>query len=324
VRRRDLLILFAAAGCSVPLPSEAQQKPVIGILASGSAEGFATIVQSFREGLKRQGFAEGENLAIEYAWAEGNYDKLPELAADLVKRKVDAIVAIGGAVAALAVKRATSSIPIVFSIGDDPVKFGVVENLGRPNGNITGVTLFMGELTPKRMELLAALSPTGKLVILTNPRNPNAQAEVEAARAAAKQGARALDVINATNDAELESGIAQIGQQPGTAMILATDPFFFIQRAKIATLAVKHAVPGIYFHRGFATAGGLISYGATIHAENVAAGIYTGRILKGEKPGDLPIQQPSKIELVVNAKTARDLKIVVPSTILALADDIIE
>jgi putative ABC transport system substrate-binding protein len=246
------------------------------------------------------------------------------LAADLVGRRVAVIVAAGGAVAALAAKSATSTIPIVIAIGDDPLKFGVVDNLGRPGGNITGVTLFMGELTPKRMALLAELAPAAKLAILTNPRNPNAEGEADAARAVAKRSGRDLQVIKAGNDSELDSVVAEIARQPGTAMMVGTDPYFFTQRARIAALAAKHAIPAIYFHRGFAAAGGLISYGATITAENRAAGVYTGRILKGEKPGELPIQQPSKIELIVNAKAARELGIVVPSTILALADEIIE
>ena len=326
MRRRDLLILLGAAGCAPPLAAEAQLKtaPVIGFLSSASAEGFAAILPAFRDGLKQEGFIEGETVSIEYAWAAGNYDKLPGLAADLVGRRVAVIVAAGGAVAALAAKSATSTIPIVIAIGDDPLKFGVVDNLGRPGGNITGVTLFMGELTPKRMALLAELVPAAKLAILINPRNPNAEGEADAAQAVAKRSGRDLRVVKAGNDSELDSVVAEIARQPGTAMMVGTDPYFFTQRARIAALAAKHAIPAIYFHRGFAAAGGLISYGATITAENRAAGVYTGRILKGAKPGELPIQQPSKIELVVNAKTARELGIAVPSTILALADEIIE
>lgn len=325
MRRRDLVTLLAAASCARPFLAEAQQKPVvIGFLSSASPEGFAAILPSFRDGLKQEGFTEGENLKIEYAWAYGNYDKLPELAADLVARKVAVIAAAGGAVAALAAKAATSAIPVVFAIGDDPLKFGVVDNLGHPGGNVTGVTLFMGELTPKRMALLAELAPAAKLAILTNPRNPNAEAEAEAALAVAKQSGREAWIVKAGNDNEIDIAVAEIGRQPGTAMMVGTDPYFFLQRARIVGLAAKHAIPAIYFHRSFAVAGGLISYGATVTAENRQAGIYAGRILKGEKPGGLPIQQPSKIELVVNAKTAQELGITVPSTILALADEIID
>jgi putative tryptophan/tyrosine transport system substrate-binding protein len=325
MRRRDLLTLLAAASCARPFLAEAEQKPVvIGFLSSASAEGFAPILPSFRDGLKQEGFTEGENLKIEYAWAAGNYDKLPGLASDLVGRKVAVIVATGGAVAALAAKAATSTIPIVFSIGDDPLKFGVVANLGRPGGNITGVTLFMGELAPKRMELLAELAPAGKLAILTNPRNPNAEGEADGARAVAERSGRELLIVKAGNANEIDSAITEIARQPGTAMMVGTDPYFFMQRAQITALAARHAIPAIYFYRDFTAVGGLISYGATITAENRVAGVYAGRILKGEIPGDLPVQQPSKIELLVNAKTARELGITIPSTILALADEIID
>jgi putative ABC transport system substrate-binding protein len=325
MRRRDLLTLLAAASCARPFLAEAEQKPVvIGFLSSASAEGFAPILPSFRDGLKQEGFTEGENLKIEYAWAAGNYDKLPGLASDLVGRKVAVIVATGGAVAALAAKAATSTIPIVFSIGDDPLKFGVVANLGRPGGNITGVTLFMGELAPKRMELLAELAPAGKLAILTNPRNPNAEGEADGARAVAERSGRELLIVKAGNENEIDSAITEIARQPGTAMMVGTDPYFFVQRAQITALAARHAIPAIYFYRDFTAVGGLISYGATITAENRVAGVYAGRILKGEIPGDLPVQQPSKIELLVNAKTARELGITIPSTILALADEIID
>jgi putative ABC transport system substrate-binding protein len=325
MRRRDLLTLLAAASCARPFLAEAEQKPVvIGFPSSASAEGFAPILPSFRDGLKQEGFTEGENLKIEYAWAAGNYDKLPGLASDLVGRKVAVIVATGGAVAALAAKAATSTIPIVFSIGDDPLKFGVVANLGRPGGNITGVTLFMGELAPKRMELLAELAPAGKLAILTNPRNPNAEGEADGARAVAERSGRELLIVKAGNENEIDSAITEIARQPGTAMMVGTDPYFFVQRAQITALAARHAIPAIYFYRDFTAVGGLISYGATITAENRVAGVYAGRILKGEIPGDLPVKQPSKIELLVNAKTARELGITIPSTILALADEIID
>jgi putative ABC transport system substrate-binding protein len=227
-------------------------------------------------------------------------------------------------VAALAAKRATSTIPIVFSIGDDPLKFGVVDNLRQPGGNITGVTLFMGELTPKRMELLAQLTPASRLTMLINPRNPNAEGEAEAVRISAKQIGREIDVIKVGSDGEIESAIAGLAQQPGAAMMVGPDPFFFAQRAKITDAAKRHKVPAVYFHRVFAAAGGLLSYGATITAENVAAGVYTGRILKGAKPSELPIQQPSKIELIINTKTAKAMEITIPESLLARADEIIE
>jgi len=326
MRRRDLLILMCGAPCAWPAAVRAQQKtvPLIGFLSSASASGFAPILPAFHEGLKQAGYIEGENIAIEYAWANGKYELLPGLAADLVRHNVAVLVAAGGAVAALAAKEATSSIPIVISIGDDPLKFGVVANLARPGGNITGVTLYMGELAPKRVELLAELVPAAPLAILCNPHNPNAEGEAEGAQAAAKRSGRELRVVKASSDGEIDAAITEIARQPGTAMMVGTDPYFFGRRAQLTALAARHAIPAMYFHRGFAMAGGLVSYGATITAENRIAGLYTGRILKVEKPGDLPIQQPSKIELVVNAKAARELGITVPPTILARADEIIE
>lgn len=326
MRRRDLFALAAATAALSPLAGAAQQKvtPVVGFLSSASAEGFAEILPAFRDGLKQEGFTEGETLMIEYAWAAGDYDKLPGLATDLVGRKVAVIVAAGGAVTALAAKEATSTIPIVFSIGDDPLKFGVVANLGRPGGNITGVTLFMGELAPKRMELLAELVPVAKLAFLSNPRNPNAEGEAQAAQAVAKRSGRELQIVNAGNNSEIDSAIKEISRQPGAAMMVGTDPFFFARRVQITALAARHAIPAMYFYRGFAEVGGLISYGATITAENRVAGVYTGRILKGEKPGELPIQQPSKIELVINLKTAKALGLTMPQSLLLRADDVIE
>jgi len=326
MRRRELLALIGGAITVRPPAVRAQQKtvPVIGFLSSASAEGFASILPPFRDGLNQEGFTEGGTVAIEYAWAAGNYDKLPGLAADLVGRKVAVIVAAGDAVAALAAKEATSTVPIVLSIGDDPLKLGLVDNLGRPGGNITGVTVFMGELAFKRMELLAELVPAAKLTLLCNPHNPNAEGEAEGAQAAAIRSGRDLQIIKAGNDSEIESAIAGIARQPGTAMMVGTDPYFFSRQVKITALAARHAIPTIYFHRGFAVAGGLISYGATITAENRVAGIYAGRILKGERPGELPFQQPSKIELVINLKTASSLGLTIPPAILARADEVIE
>jgi putative tryptophan/tyrosine transport system substrate-binding protein len=326
MRRRDLLLLISGAGFGWPAAIRAQQpaRPVIGFLGSGSAAGFASILVPFREGLKQAGYTEGENVAIEYVWAEGNYERLPGLAENLVRRRVAVIVAAGGAVAALAAKAATSTIPIVISIGDDPLKFGVVSNLGRPGGNVTGVTLYMSELAPKRLELLAELTPRSSLAILLNPHNPNAQDEAAAMQAAAQRSGRELRIVNASSESEIEAAIANIASQPDAAMIVGTDPFFFIQRAQIAALAARHAIPAIYFHRVFAMAGGLISYGATITAENRIAGMYTGRILKGEKPGDLPVQQPSTVELVVNLKAARAQSITIPTAILIRTDEVIE
>jgi putative ABC transport system substrate-binding protein len=324
MRRRDLLVLLASAAGACPLAAQTPRPamPVVGFLSGASAEGFATLLPAFREGLKQAGYREGENVAIEYAWAAGKYDQLPGMAADMAQKKVTAIVAAGGAVAALAAKAATTTIPIVIAIGDDPVKFGLVGSLGHPGGNITGVTLFMGELAPKRLELLAELLPAAALTMLVNPHNPNAESEAAATEAAAQRSGRSLRIVKAGTDSEIDAAIAETAQQPGAALMVATDPYFFARRERIA--ALQHRLPAIYFRRGFAAAGGLISYGATITDEYRVAGVYTGRILAGEKPGDLPILQPSKIELVVNLKTARELGIAVPPTILARTDEIIE
>jgi putative tryptophan/tyrosine transport system substrate-binding protein len=324
--RRDLLILLAGAGLAGTPRAGAQQPamPVIGYLGSQSAEALAPILPAFRDGLKEAGYIEGRNVSIEFAWAAGQYDKLPALAEDLVRRQVAVIVASGGAVAALAAKGATSTIPIVFAIGDDPVQYGLVGSFSRPGGNITGVTLFMATLTPKRLELMSEVAPAAPLAIVINPRNPNAESEERNAQAAAQQLGRELRVLVASNETEIDTAFATITQQPGSAVMIATDPYFFVRRDQLAGLAARYALPAVYFHRGFAAAGGLISYGATVTEENRIAGQYTGRILAGEKPGDLPILQPAKFELIVNLKTAQALGLTVPPSILARADEVIE
>ncbi len=326
MNRRDILILLAGAGIARPPSARAQLKamPVVGFLSSGSAEGFAALTPPFRRGLEEAGYVEGRNVAIEFAWAAGQYDKLPALAEELVRRPVAVIVASGGAVAALAAKTATSTIPIVIMIGDDPVQYGLVGSYSRPGGNITGVTLFMATLTPKRLEFLSEVVPTASLAIVINPRNPNAESEAKNAQAAAQQLGRELRVLKASNEGEIDAAFASIAQQPGSAVMIATDPYFFARRSQLAELAARYGLPAIHFHRAYATAGGLMSYGSTITEEYRIAGQYTGRILAGEKPGDLPILQPAKIELVVNLKTAQALGLTVPPAILARADEVIE
>jgi putative ABC transport system substrate-binding protein len=326
MRRRDFITFLAGAMTAWPLPAGAQQPatPVIGFLSSASAESFAPLVAAFRDGLKEAGYVEGRNVAIEFAWAAGQYDKLPTLAEDLVRRPVAVIVAAGGAAAAPAAKAATSTIPIVISIGDDPVQYGLVGNLSHPGGNVTGITLFMATLTPKRLELLSEVAPAARLVMVINPRNPNAESEARNAQAAAHLIGRELRVLAASNESEIDAAFANIAQQPAAAVMIATDPFFFARRDQLAQLAARYAIPTIHFHRSFAAAGGLITYGATITEENRTAGQYTGRILAGEKPGDLPILQPRKIELVVNLKTAMALGLTLPQSILARADEVIE
>jgi putative ABC transport system substrate-binding protein len=326
MNRRELMLLLLGGGMTAARAVCAQQKtmPVIGYLGSASAEAFAPLVAAFRDGLKEAGYVEGRNVAIEFAWAAGEYDKLPALAEDFVRRQVAVIVASGGAVAGLAAKAATSTIPIVLTIGDDPVKYGLVSSFSHPGGNVTGITLFMDTLTPKRLEILSEVAPAAPLAIVINPRNPNAESEAKNAQAAAQQLKRDLSVLKASSESEIDAAFASIAQQPGSAMMIATDPYFFARREQLAALAARYGLPAVYFHRGFAVSGGLISYGATITEENRIAGQYTGRILAGEKPGDLPILQPSKIELIVNLKTAKELGLTVPPSILSRADEVIE
>jgi ABC-type uncharacterized transport system substrate-binding protein len=282
------------------------------------------LVAAFRDGLKEAGYVDGRNVAIEFAWAMGRYDQLPSLAADLVSRKVAIIAAAGGAVAALAAKAATSTIPIVVAIGDDPVKYGLVASFSRPGGNITGVTLFIDILTPKRLELLTEVAPAAALAMLINPRNPNAEIEARDAHVAAQQSGRDLRVLTASNEGEIDAAFANIAQQPGAALTIATDTFFYSRRDQLVGLAARYAIPTIYFHREFALAGGLITYGSTFTEEFRTAGRYAGRILAGEKPNDLPIMQPTKFELVINLKAAKALGLTIPQSILVRADEVIE
>ena len=326
MRRIGLAITLVISLLAAPLAAEGQQAavPAVGVLSSASAELFAPFIAAFRDGLRDEGYIEGRNVTIEFASAEGRYDRLPALAEALVARKVAVIVASGGAVAALAAKAATSTLPIVIVIGDDPVKFGLVSSLGHPEGNITGVTLFMNVLTPKRLELLTELVPRAPLTILVNSQNPNAKTEARDASEAAGKTRRRLRILEAGNDDQIAAAFATIAAQPGAALIIATDVFFYARRDLIVELAARHSVPTIYFYRGFALAGGLISYGATITTEYRTAGLYTGRLLSGAKPSNLPIVQPTKVELVINMKTAKALGLTIPQTLLLRADHVIE
>jgi ABC-type uncharacterized transport system substrate-binding protein len=326
IGRRKFLATLGVAAAAWPLAVRAQQPalPVIGFLCSGSAETFAPLVAAFRDGLREAGYVEGQNVAIEFAWAAGRYDKLSSMAADLVSRHVAVILAIGGAVAGLAAKAGTSTIPIVVASGDDPVKYGLVESLSRPTGNITGVTLFIDVLEAKRVEILTEVAPTAALAILVNPRNPNAETEMREAQAAAQQRGRELRVLTASNEGEIDAAFGALAQQAGAALTIGTDTFFYTRPDQLVGLAARHAIPTVYFHRSFGLAGGLISYGATFTDELRMAGRYAGRILAGEKTNNLPILQPSKFELVINLKTARALGLDVPPTLIARADEVIE
>jgi putative ABC transport system substrate-binding protein len=324
--RREFLIGLGAATLW-PLVGRAQQTrvPVIGFLGSTSPGPYASNVAAFRQGLAEAGYVEGQNVAIEYRWAEGNYDRLPELAADLVGRKVDLIAASGGNVAALAAKGGTSTIPIVFASGGDPVGSGVVPSLARPGGNVTGVTFMIAELTPKRLELLAELVPQARVTgLLVNPDSPGTEGTIQATQEAARGRGLQLVILKASSESEIDVAFATLAELHAGGLLLAADPFFASRREQLVALASRHAVPAIYPVREFADAGGLISYGASITFVYHQVGIYAGKILKGAKPADMPVQQPTKFELVVNLKTAKALGLTVPKTLLVGADEIIE
>jgi putative ABC transport system substrate-binding protein len=327
MRRRDFGSLLGgmAAFTTWSPPLNAQQKatPVIGFLSGGAPSVAARNVATFRQGLSETGFVEGQNLTIEYVWAEGRFDRLPALAADLVSRKVDVIVAIGGP-AAHAAKGATSTIPIVFTSGD-PVGDGFVASLARPGGNLTGVSLLTVELNPKRLELLSELVPQAKVIALFgNPNNPTTEHMMPAVQEAARAKGLQLHILKASTESEIDAAFAALVQRQAGALVVSSDPFFSSRREQIMALAARHGVPAIYEFRDFATAGGLISYGASITAVYRQIGIYAGKILKGAKPADLPVVQPTTLELVINIKTAKALGLTIPPSILSRADEVIE
>jgi putative ABC transport system substrate-binding protein len=327
MRRRDFIILLAGAKGGWPSAVRAQQKamPVIGYL-NGTSPGLAQqLVAAFRQGLGDTGYVEGENVAIEYRWAEGGYDRLPALAADLVDHKVDLIATSGGDRSALAAKAATRTTPIVFVTGNDPVELGLVASFARPAGNLTGFSLLVFELTPKLLELLSEMVPQTKVIAaLVNPNSANYERVTQDLQAAARAKAMQLHIMKARTESEIEAALATLVQLQAGALVVPADVFFYSRGRELVELVARHAVPAIYSAREFAAVGGLISYGtdlATIHRQ---AGIYAGRILKGERPADLPVQQPTTFELVVNLKTAQALGLTVPPSILARATEVID
>jgi putative ABC transport system substrate-binding protein len=325
MRRRDFVILFAGAMGGRPPSARAQQKamPVIGFLGISPPGANALRLAAFRLGLGDTGYVEGQNVTIEYRSAEDRYDRLPALAADLVGRKIDVIVT-QGSVAAVAAKNATSTIPIVFSVGD-PVAAGLVASLARPGGNLTGFSILAVELAPKRLELLSELVPQARLVtLLVNPNSPNAERTIGDMQEAARAKGRQLVALKAENEIEIDSAFATLAQQDAGALVVDADPFFSSRREQLVALAARHAVPAIYAGRLEAEAGGLISYGASLAGSWRQVGAYVGRILAGAKPADLPVQQPTTFELVVNLKTASALGLTIPPSILARADEVIE
>jgi putative ABC transport system substrate-binding protein len=329
MRRREFSTLLGGAATAStvwPSPVSAQQEatPVIGFLGHTTLSLAAPVMAAFHEGLKETGYVEGQNLTIEYRWAEGHFDRLPAFAADLVDRKVDMIVAPGDP-AALAAKNATSTIPIVFNAGDDPVGAGLVASLARPGGNLTGVSFLTAELHPKRFELLSELVPQAKVIaLLVNPRVPAPERVIRDVQEAARAKGVQLHILKASTESEIDAAFATLVQRQAGALLVATDPFFQLRREQIVALAARHAVPAIYEFRDFATAGGLISYGTSLTAVLRQIGIYAGRILKGAKPADLPVLQPTAFELVINMKTAKALGIEIPPRLRLSADEVIE
>jgi putative ABC transport system substrate-binding protein len=328
MKRRDAIKLLggaAASASSWPLTARAQARPVVGFLGSVSFKTFTGHVNGFLEGFKESGFVDGRNVAIEYRWAEGQFDRLPGLAAELVQRPVDLLVTVGGNVAALAAKRATDKIPIVFLTADDPVASGLVPSLSRPGGTMTGVTWLGGELGAKNLELMRELLPAvGVIGVILNPKRPTAEAQLKNAQDAARAVGKTLRVFHAATFPEVATAFDLAGSERIGALFIASDPVFLVDVKRVVEMASQHAIPTVYFLREFVVAGGLMSYGADIPSAARLCGAYAGRILKGAKPADLPVQQSTKVELAINLKTAKTLGLTIPITLLGRADEVIE
>jgi putative ABC transport system substrate-binding protein len=328
MRRREFIALLGGATVFWPLAARAQQsaKPVIGFLHSASPGPYAHHLASFRLGLSEVGYVEGQNVRIEYRWAEGRFDRLPELASDLVRHRVDAIATPGNTGAAVAARAATATIPIIFGVADDPVKFGLVASLSHPGGNATGINFLTAELIEKRLGLLRELVPrANRVVVLVNPDNAaNSETTVKQVETAARSLGVQIHVVNATSSDEIDAAFAALERDRPDALFLSPDAVYFGLRVQLATLAMRHRIPTAFASRDYVEAGGLMSYGTDIADMFRQVGVYTGRILKGEKPTDLPVMQPTKLELVINLRTAKALDLTVPPLLLARANEVIE
>ena len=327
MQRRSFIWLLGGAASCWPFAARAQQKapPVIGYMSGGSASFYQSILPAFRDGLREQDYIEGQNVAIECRWADGDYDRLPAFAAEFVARNVNVIVASGGERASKAAKEATSTIPIVFTSGSDPVADGRVASLARPGGNLTGISFLTIELHPKRFELISEMVPQARVIaLLANPKVPTTESMIGEVTAAATAKGIQLKTLQVATEADFETAFASLKELKAGALIVATDPFIDARRDELIGLAARFAVPAIYGFRQFAVAGGMMSYGVSISGVYRQAGVYVGKILAGAKPAELPVQQPIKFELVINMKTAKALGLSVPPSLLARADEVIE
>ena len=327
MKRREIITLLGGAAVLWPLAGRAQQKamPVVGFLGTTSPEPNAPFVAAFHQGLGEAGYVEGQNISIEYCWAEGSYDRLPGLAGELAGRKIDLIVTGGGSVVALAAKAATSTIPIVFISGDDAVAAGLVASLARPGGNLTGISFLVVDLTAKLLELLSELVPRANVIaLLVNPTNPLTERLIKVAQEAARAKRVQLSILKAGTESDIDATFTALAQLKAGALVVGADSFFAAQRDQLVALASNHAIPVIYPLREFVVPGGLVSYGPSLTDVYRQAGIYAGKILKGAKPADLPVEQPTRFELFINLKTAKTLGLAVPQVLLARADEVIE